>query len=74
MVVLALSDSRAAWHTNFYERLVRLDKSSVVELRRLRQEDCKFEVSLSYLVGPYLRKEKRRREGGKKRVEQREGK
>lgn len=46
--MLALSDFRAAWLTNFYERLVRLDKSSVVELRRLRQEDCKFEVSLSY--------------------------
>lgn len=38
----------------------------MLELRRLRQEGCKFEVSLSYLVGPYLRKEKRMREGGRR--------
>lgn len=52
-------------------------KESMVALRKLRQEDCKFEVSLSYLVRLYLRKEQRRREGGsegrKKRGEQREG-
>lgn len=52
--MLALSDFRAAWLTNFYERLVRLDKSSVVELRRLRQEDCKFGMrpSMSQKIKP----------------------
>jgi hypothetical protein len=36
-------------------------------LRWLRQEDCKFKASVSYIARPCLKKRKERREGGKKR-------
>jgi hypothetical protein len=35
--------------------------------RRLRQEDCKFKVSLGYIVRPSLKKKKREEENKRKK-------
>jgi hypothetical protein len=32
----------------------------ILALRRLRQEDCEFEESLSYTARPYLKRQKKR--------------
>jgi hypothetical protein len=46
-----LESSRAFFSTNSY---------SVPALGRIRQEDCKFEVSLSYIAIPCLKRERER--------------
>jgi hypothetical protein len=59
-----LESSRAFFSTNSY---------SVPALGRIRQEDCKFEVSLSYIAIPCLKRE-RERERHRERERERERK
>jgi hypothetical protein len=77
---VAYNDDLTAWqdhedHCGLSKKLVasQVGWCTVVipELRRLRQEDCEYEVSFSYKVRPCLKKTKGREEGRERGREER---